>query len=215
MTCDAFRAAHLAGARSPATDAHLHGCGACRRALGDLDEVAARLADPAVWEEPDPGLLARVAEALGEHTGRPATARRRLPRRRWAVAAATAAAVVVAVVATAQVGRGEAPDWRVALVPTAAAPGAVATVAGWVEDSGTRMELEVEGLPPASGGGHYALWLTAPDGRHVSAGTFTASGTLVTWAGASRAEFPRLWVTLEPDDGDETLSGTSVLDMPG
>lgn len=218
MTCDAFRAAHLAGVRDHATDAHLEGCRSCRSAVADLDEVSRRLADPAIWEEPGPTVLDRLlvtAEAEGRRapSGRRTTSRHPARRMRPLAGAAAVVLLVVAAVAVRR-GGGDAPDWRMALVPTAVAPGATATVEGWLEASGTRLELDVEGVPPSGPGARYALWLTAPDGRHVSAGTFTSAGTVRTWAGATRAEFPRLWVTLEPDDGDESLSGATVLDTP-
>jgi hypothetical protein len=34
------------------------------------------------------------------------------------------------------------------------------------------------------------------------------------WSGVTEAEFPRIWITLEPNDGDQSLSGPAVLDTP-
>jgi len=57
----------------------------------------------------------------------------------------------------------------------------------------------------------WELWLTS-EAVHVSAGTFTAAGDVELWVGVARRDYPRLWVTLEPVDEDESLSGLNVLD---
>jgi hypothetical protein len=106
------------------------------------------------------------------------------------------------------------PDWRLDLVATEKAPAATAEVVGWNTDTGTRMEIIISGLNPAPSGFYYEIWMTAPDRRHVSAGTFRGSGTVSVWSAVSRAEFPRLWITLEPADGDTAISGETVLDSP-
>ena len=94
---------------------------------------------------------------------------------------------------------------------TELAPTAAASVEGWNEESGTRMMLAIQGLERAPAGYVYELWLS--DGPiHISAGTFTASGEIEMWTGVARAAFPRLWVTLEPIDEDESPSGRTVLD---
>jgi hypothetical protein len=86
------------------------------------------------------------------------------------------------------------------------------TVAGWNTESGTRMVLDIEGLDPAPPGFVYELWLSAGP-RHISAGTFVEAGNdLELWAGVSRRDYPRVWVTLEPLDDNESLSGETVLD---
>ena len=141
-------------------------------------------------------------------------------RRRWsltsgrAVAAMGAAfAAIVAVVAVVVSGSGsEHPDFQFELAGTRAAPAASATVYGWDEAAGTRLELDVEGLPPSGPDAYYAVWMTSADGRHVAAGTFRSSGTVWAWSGVTEVEFPRVWVTLEPNDRDESLSGPAVLD---
>jgi len=76
------------------------------------------------------------------------------------------------------------------------------------------MVLEVWGLDPADDGSYYELWLTAPDGRHVSAGTFRDSGRFEVVAGVRRSDFPRIWVTLEPADDDPGPTSRTVLDLP-
>jgi hypothetical protein len=103
------------------------------------------------------------------------------------------------------------PDWVVSMPGTDLAAQASSTVSGWNTDSGTRMLLSIEGLDPAPDGYVYELWLSKGP-VHVSAGTFTAAGDVELWAGVTRADFPRLWVTLEPLDEDESPSRSTVLD---
>jgi hypothetical protein len=73
------------------------------------------------------------------------------------------------------------------------------------------MLLSVDGLEGAPDGYVYEFWLSEGP-LHISAGTFTASGDIELWSGVSRADFPRLWVTLEPLDEDESPSSHTVLD---
>jgi hypothetical protein len=174
-------------------------------------KVVEVLRDPAVWAEPDHNLAGRVAEAVT------AAARSRPPIRRgqsrWILrgAAAAASIAVIGVVTVAFINQ---PDWRVDLVPTVEAPVAAAEVFGWNTAAGTRMEITVSGLNQAPSGFYYEIWMTAPDRRHVSAGTFRGSGTVSVWSAVRRAEYPRIWITLEPADGDTTISGETVLDSP-
>ena len=91
------------------------------------------------------------------------------------------------------------------------APAATSTVAGWNENTGTRLLVTIEGLDPAPEGYLYEFWLS--DGPlHISAGSFTDSGEIDLWTGVRRGDFPRLWVTLEPIDEDESPSSLTVLD---
>jgi hypothetical protein len=230
VNCDEVRAALLAGDRSAAVEAHRRGCAACRRAEPGLEMMRRHLHDADLWVEPSPELQDRVVAAVrtaatGTGTARAPdagveTADARRPGRRWslssgvAVAAMGAAfAAVVAVIAVVVAGSGsEHPDFQFALVGTRAAPAASATVYGWNEAAGTRLELDVEGLPPSGPDAYYTVWMTSPDGRHVPAGTFRSSGTVWVWSGVTEIEFPRVWVTLEPNDHDESLSGPAVLD---
>jgi anti-sigma factor RsiW len=174
----------------------------------EVERLRRHLADPLLWEAPPEDLSHRVAAAI---SGRRAAMPGRRPARLRPAAAVAGLAVVVAGLAIG-VRIGGAPDWRVVLSPTEEAPAAAATVAGWNTAEGTRMVIEVGGLPGLEAGEYYEVWLTAPDGRHVSAGSFRASGTVTVWAGVRRSEFPRIWVTLEPADQDPAPSGVTVLD---
>jgi hypothetical protein len=125
------------------------------------------------------------------------------------VASGAAAALVVAV---AWAGlQGQDPDWEVALPGTSEAPLAAGVVQGWNEPGGTRLVLDIEGLPPAPEGSVYEFWFSAGE-LHISAGTFKAPNEVELWVGVSRSEFPRLWITLEPLDDDESPSGVNLMD---
>lgn len=206
MTCEEFQARYLAGDLSIAERSHLASCGTCRSAAPGLDRLAQQLADPLLWESPSPQLADRVVAAvIAEARPLPAA-----PKRRWWIGAA-AALTTLAVVAGA-LATGSRPDWEVELASTASAPRASANVAGWNTERGTRMQIDISDLAPAPDDTYYEIWLTAADGRHVSAGTFSGPGRVVVWAGVQRRDFPRIWITLEPADDDPSPSSVMVLD---
>ena len=123
----------------------------------------------------------------------------------------TAAAVVVAIVGLAAFLRTDGPDWQVELAGTDDYPSATAVVAGWNEESGTRMRITMSGVDPAPSGFFYEFWLS--DGPlHISGGTFVDVTDVQLQAAVSRREFPRLWVTLEPIDEDESPTSIVVVD---
>jgi hypothetical protein len=215
MTCEDFRRAHLEGAVSPEGESHLRGCTECQTAAPELDVLRARLGDPAVWEPAGPELRAQVVGAVVAAAGG-TSAPRRSARRRW-IAAAAAALVIGVVAASLFVARRRADgaDWELALYANTSAPGAVVEVQGWNTGNGTHLRVDVDGLPPAGPNEYYAIWMTSSSGQHVPAGTFRESGRIESWSGVTRADFPRIWITLEPDDGDERLNGATVADTPG
>lgn len=188
----------------------------------------AGLDDAALWAEPsanfEDSLMAQVETATAPVEGTSAEAMPAGPlpstdaevtvladrarRNRWLAPAAVAAAVL-AVVAVVTL-RPAAPDWEVALGATEEAAGVEATVLGWSEPSGTRVELDISGLDEAPDGFIYELWFS--DGPiHISAGTFHNPDDVTLWAGVSRRDFPRLWITLEPLDNDPG-PGLNLLD---
>ncbi len=207
MTCDEFQAAYLEGAEDDTTRAHLDGCAACRTRLPSLQAGRTVMADPAVWEEPSPELGEQVAMLLQGATKPPEKAK--WPVRTMVGVAAVAALLllVVAVVAL----RNDAPDWTVDIAGTDQAPLAMGTIEGWATSNGTRMVLNIDGLDPAPDGYFYELWLSRGP-IHVSAGTFTATDDVVVWSGVPRRDYPRLWITLEAIDEDESPSPTTVMD---
>ncbi|MDQ3659796.1 MAG: anti-sigma factor [Actinomycetota bacterium] len=81
-------------------------------------------------------------------------------------------------------------------------------------DGNHRIVVWAKSLPPTPAGHHYEVWLTGEQGW-VSAGSFQVSeGDSMVWScpvGVSPAAYPRIWITLEPDDGDPRRTGRSVL----
>lgn len=210
MNCDEFRAAVLTGEMSEATRHHGETCAACRSRIDRLSLAHERLADPAVWEEPSPELAFQVEELITS-AGR-GGADHGIAKRRWTrLAVAVVVAILVAGAITVTANRSDDPDWEVALPATELASGATATVRGWNETAGTRMVVSITGLSPAPPGYVYEFWLSEGP-VHISAGTFHSQGDIQLWSGVKRADFPRLWVTLEPIDDDESPSGQTVLD---
>ncbi|HZD06590.1 MAG TPA: anti-sigma factor, partial [Longimicrobiales bacterium] len=170
------------------------------------ESLGRRLRDPLLWEEPSPQLEERVMGALIPDP----TQRRRWGG--WWLAVAAVAAVVVAMGVISMLGR---PDWSLQLEAGPEAPGAIAMVQGWNVGRSTRMVLDLRGLPHPGGDSYFEVWMTAADGSHISAGTFTEPGRVELTAGVHRADYPRVWVTLEPDDGIAAPSRATVLDTPG
>jgi hypothetical protein len=207
MSCEEAQAMLLAGDGSPALDGHLAGCAACRSASAELAHLRRLLADQTMWETPSTGLEDRVVAAVAEAARPP---RRAVAPRRMLVASAATLVAVAATVVGFWVGTR--PDWQVDLEAMGSAARASAVVDGWRSETGTRMRFDIRGLPPAGADSYYEVWLTAPDGRHVSAGTFRGDGVVDTWAGVDRADFPRIWITLEPADDDLGPSSVVVFD---
>ncbi len=208
MNCTDFQAEFLAGRMTRAADAHLAGCSNCRSSLTELRSIRSVIEDPSTWEQPSQGLESRVVSDIGAlTTTKPAAAKL------WPAVVAIAASLLLIAATVAFVIQAR-PDWTLALEATDVEPTAAATVDGWNTETGTRMRLEVSGLPALASDTYYEIWLTSPDGRHVSAGTFTGSGQVDATIAVRRSEFPRVWITVETNDDDESLSGETVLDTP-
>jgi hypothetical protein len=164
------------------------------------------LSDGALWE-PSPDLEDDVmASAVGTS---------RVPSAgtggRWWLAAAAVVVAVAAVGTLTYRAIRPSPDWSVTLAATDLAPGATASIDGWNETGGTRVRLDIDGLPPAPDGYFYELWFSEGP-LHISAGTFRATDGVEMWTAVRRSDFPRLWITLEPIDDDESPSPDTVLD---
>jgi hypothetical protein len=201
MRCEEFKAAYLLGETSAG---HLATCSVCRAEQPYLDELRAALADPILWEAPAEETVDRVvADLAAKARSRPR------PSRRWRVVAA-ATVVLVAGLGVWWTGRSPPPDWEVRLVGTELAPRASGLVQGWEWDSGTSVFIRIEGLAPAPEGHYYELWFAGERGW-VSAGTFWEAPGFELWAAASLEDYPRLGVTLEPEDGNPARTGDQVL----
>jgi len=194
------------GADDAAVVAHLEVCPNCRLRMASAEKLGEYLRDPLFWETPDPRLRERVVEGVAREKHQPRPGRRNW----WWLGVAAVVVITVGVAALLQRG----PDWVEELEPMPAAPQASARVSGWNMDYGTKRMIEVAGLDPTGPNAYYEIWLTAPDGRHVSAGTFRMSGRFEVMAGVRRSEFPRIWITLEPADDDPAPNPQTVLDTP-
>jgi len=232
VTCAEYRTARLSGDTGPELDAHLAGCVACTAIAAEVDEASDLLAAPTTWADPSADLEDRIVAAVVEAatvagltpggdgaaapdpTAEPPPILRvaeapSSPRRGWL--AWVAAAAVAALIAI-PVLRANEPDWELTLYGEGPSPEATATVVGWATDAGTRMRINAVDLPVAPAGYVYEMWLSNGD-IHLSAGSFRAADGVDLWIGVSRADFPRVWVTLEPVDADASVNGETVLDL--
>lgn len=213
---------YVLGALEPdevaAFEAHLAGCQECQRDLEELGSVPAFLGQAAPAVDVPPGLRERTFAAI-EQAARP---RRRTVELRRVVAAA--AAVLLIGFGTAVVRETTRPAPAAAQVVELTAPGggaarAVATVRA--TRTGGVIEMEVDGLTPLPAGSFFECWLVAAEGdsverpNRVSVGTFTVDGdghATVRWDfTADAAKFPRMGVTVEPDDGNPVQTTQRVL----
>lgn len=201
-----------------AFEAHLAGCQECRRDLEELGSVPAFLEQAAPAVHVPPGLRDRTFAGI-EAAARP---RRRTVELRKVVAAA--AAVLLIGFGTAVVRESTRPAPAAAQVVELTAPAggtarAVATVRSTT--TGGVIEMEVEGLAPPPAGSFFECWLVAAEGdsvdrpNRVSVGTFTVDGegrATVRWDfTADVARFPRMGITVEPDDGNPVHTTQRVL----
>ncbi len=214
-------------------------------------QLAALLANPALWSEPTatdedaivaairaeaaaagPVMVAGVGPEGDASTGadwsRPdaggdGTASNVVPisrARRWLTPVLSAAAgVAIALIGVAAVANlddspAEGPDGvELALAGTDLAPDATAAATVIVTPVGTRIDLDVTGLPPAPPGTYYEAWLRQDAEVGVSAGTFHlrgGDGAIELWAGVSPDDYPLLTVTIQ-DEADPASSGRVVL----
>lgn len=164
-------------------------------------------------------------------TGRPPTAAPQVvtpmrPRRsravRWMTAVAAALLVAAAVgVGAILLGRdvGGTPTTTIALNAVEGGSGQGEAVIRQVT-SGSEVRLEASGLPANPPGTFYECWLVGPDDtpqapNRVAVGTFSVGNdgkAAVVWVTAADMQrFPKLGVTLEPDNGDPGTNGPKVL----
>src|SRR5262249_7624010 len=118
----------------------------------ELEELRALLADPSVWEEPDPSLEDRVVRAISAEAGTSGTAPvvvppKRRPRRWYVAGAGIAAAAVIALIAaiTLRDTGTSRQQFDIALAPTNLAPGAAGTAQLTKFESGWRVYVDVTG----------------------------------------------------------------------
>lgn len=189
-----------------------------RRALQDVDDAALERIWANVRAEVDTPSGAAVP-APRRSREPPARQRRSRPASRvpsWMASAVAAAIVLVVGVGLGlALGGDDGPDRPVAIASVALAPlpGADAepVVAMLREGSGTRtVEVDLSGLPEPDG--FHEVWLLAPDvSALVSLGPARPDGVYVIPDGIDLVDLPVVDVSVEPDDGDPTHSGQSVL----
>ncbi len=203
MKCEEARAAMLSGADLEPVRQHLAICQVCRAEQPMWTRLGSTLSSHSLWEEPSSDLSDRILQTVRGHDERDYSDRRPQPdHQRTALFAGVAVALLIALAGTFFAARSLTADWEMTLAASEELPGATAVVRGWSTAMGTRMVLDITGIEDAPSGSYYEIWLTAPDGRHISAGTFSGAGRVTAFAGVRRADYPRIWITLETADGD-------------
>jgi hypothetical protein len=186
----------------------------------DVAALAALLTRAEPWDDPpreleDAVVTAIAGEAAGQRRPTPGGRTQRRTRDMWSGGRMLAAAAAIAVVVAGIVlmTRGATEGTTFALEGTDAQPGATADVLVAATPAGLKILLDTEGLPGAPDGYMYEAWVG--DGTiGVSAGTFHlrgGDGPIELWAGVADPEFHRLWITLEPIDGDASPTSDARL----
>ncbi len=197
----------------------------------ELAQLAAFLDEPSVWVEPSAADEDAIVAAILSESARaplsavdptPSAESDELPSnvipisraRRWvAPLAAAAAAAMIVIAGFVIAGSGDPEGAVLALEGTDNAPGATAEAIIAPLEAGTRIVLDVSGLPPAEPGTYYEAWLRKDAEVGVSAGTFHLRGgdaTIELWAGVVPSEYPLFTVTLQTEAQSES-SGVVVL----
>ena len=210
---------------------HLRDCPVCAEEVAELAHLPALLAEAAEPVDVPTDLEARTFARIEREARDGAEARRtgRAPdarrvgaglRRMLAVAAGfLLVAGAVGLLANLVSGSGDDDGTTIRLI---SATGGAATGEATVRTTpqGRSVELKVEGLPPAPAGSYYECWfvgdgdtLAAPN--RVSVGTFSVPDagehTVEMTSAASAARFPKMGVTVEPDDGNPQRTGDKAL----
>jgi anti-sigma-K factor RskA len=166
-------------------------------------KMSSTLSSHSLWEEPSLDLSDRIVQAVRGHDERnPSDRMAQSEHQRTALFAGVAVALLIALAGTFFATRSLSADWEMTLAASEERPAATAVVRGWSTSMGTRMVLDITGIEDAPSGSYYEIWMTAPDGRHISAGTFSGSGQVTAFAGVRRADYPRIWITLETANDD-------------
>lgn len=205
MNCEQARVAMLEGDRSSELESHVGGCSECRAEQVALLRIRETLREPSLWEEPLPELAERIVALGRAAVTKP---RRQISSRIFLPVTAGLGALLMAgflLISTPA-------DWEFDLKGVGGGVTASAVVAGWNDAEGTRLRIEVEGIESPPPDHYYEIWLTSPEGFHVSAGTFRGDGVINASVAVRRADFPRLWITLESVDGDSGPSSNTYFD---
>jgi anti-sigma-K factor RskA len=206
---------------------HLDECPQCRRELDELGRLPALIGRAAPPVEVPAGLRAATLRAVRQEAGAgPAPiARRRASvvegsTRRLPPAAILATAAIVLAAAGFGARTLTAPRWdrTIRLVSADMVRGS-GSARLRAQGGSTLVELNVD-LPESSPGTYYECWFVAPDDAiehpdRISVGTFKvgSSGTTTVrmTTAASLRRFPRMGVTVEPEDGNPARTGPKAL----
>ncbi len=202
--------------------AHVAVCAVCAREVDALAATVstARAADLDALSAPPSSVWDRIVDELGiaEPQAAPAPSRRSVRRLLLAGGTALTAAAAAGVVLLTGGGAPAAPP-EGASAPLVALGEVQATGRVVLSASPERRALLVDtaGLPTADG--IYEVWLLDLDAdRLVALGALDDSGRgwLTVPTGVDVSDYPLVDISLEPDDGDPTHSGNSVLrgDLP-
>ncbi|HEY0641585.1 MAG TPA: anti-sigma factor, partial [Pseudonocardiaceae bacterium] len=144
---------------------------------------------------------------------------------RW-LAAAAAALLVAAAVGIGAVVLSRQDDGPVTTIALTA--GDLGSARGEAQvravPGGREVVLSVSGLPPTAPGTYYECWFvgegdTEQQPNRVSAGTFTigpdGTTTVTMVSAADPTRFPKMGITLEPDDGNPARTGPKYLVSAG
>jgi anti-sigma-K factor RskA len=214
---------------SQAFAAHLRDCRVCAEEVAELAHLPALLGDAAPHVDVPIDLEARTFARIEDEARRGAGApvRDRAPTRRvgtglqrmLAVAAGfLLVAGAVGLIANLVGGSGGGGT----TIQLISANGTTAKGEAKVRSTaqGRVVELKVDGLPRAPAGFYYECWFvgdgdTLAKPNRVSVGTFEVPGadryTFEMISAARARAFPRMGVTLEPDDGNPQRTGEKVL----
>jgi hypothetical protein len=197
-------------------EAHLATCEECRRELAEI-QGALELADDAVGDfELPAGLKERTLEAVRTAPASNVVPLRR-PNRFFTILAAAAVTVVAVGVGSRVILTDRFAADRI--LSLAAPDGGPARATAKVEDTpnGPVVQMDVHGLPDAPKGTFYECWFVGAGDdlktpNRVSVGTFRQGDTsLRMQSSADPSKFPKMGVTLEPDDGNPARTGPKVL----
>jgi anti-sigma-K factor RskA len=214
-----------------AFEVHLADCSICAREVAELSHLPALLAEAAPHVDVPSDLEARTFARIEREPARDTGVRELVPRTRrvqrvmrlqrvLALAAGFLFVVgAVGLILNLVSGSGGAETTTIQLI---SATGGAANGEARVRETsaGRVVELEVDGLPPAPAGFYYECWFVGPGDEldtpnRVSVGTFDVpdSGhtTVEMTSAADAGRFPKMGVTLEPDDGNPARTGDKVL----
>jgi Anti-sigma-K factor rskA len=216
---------------SQAFAVHLRDCRVCAEEIAELEHLPALLAEASPPVEVPPDLEARTFARIEDEArrGTPAQgAGRAAPTRRVGTSLQRVLAVAagflllagaVALVADFVGSAGGDGGTTIRLI---SASGTRATGEAKVRKTpqGSAVALRVEGLPRAPAGSYYECWFvgegdTLAKPNRVSAGTFevpdSGAHTVEMTSAANAARFPKMGVTVEPDDGNPQRTGDKAL----